>query len=623
MTFDVGFESSDILMDSNFSSIQVANSGKTQEKSLIMFLWNGFEKYFKESSDNNSGDRYSNIVGLSISSTSSQSIAQELIKRYDALETKISEQIDTCLFKDCYCEMLDILTLERDVYQTEALENGTTGSQGFSPTIEKEAIDGGNRLIITDINGTKTVDILNGVKGVDGKDGIPDYWIEPLETGAETINTALCNAGQNKSAFLFYTDAHWNYGSQMSPKLLKYLYYNTGMTKTNFGGDIVNDEGTDYDTMEYLWQWRKMVKDLPNHHSVVGNHDDGNTTNNLFSENYINGYLLAPEETENVVRGKKGLYYYIDHSPEKTRYLFLDTAYQGMNTHQQNFVKEALITTPNDWHIVAISHIWYDVNYDTTPLTVGSLNSEASAVLSIFDNYNSRIGEFADCGGWVEFCIGGHTHIDYDGTSTTGIPIILCETDSQHIRSELSYSLGTETESSINGIIADYTNHKIHVIRIGRGESREINVTNYLINYTNVIPLSTTNDGVTIYNADETPGYKANTKWSNSGNIEQTLEGTYITGYIPVSQGDIIRLKNVNLGTGKDSTCIVHMFRSLDDTNEASQNGTNLVTYNNAIADKNGFITQFEMVSDTYSYIRVQAGYIGSDSIITINEFME
>jgi hypothetical protein len=137
---------------------------------------------------------------------------------------------------------------------------------------------------------------------------IPGYWLGELKAGVKAINTALCNAGRNKSAFLFYTDAHWNYGAQMAPTLLKYLHQRTGMTKTFFGGDVVNDEAADYDTMDYLWDWRSQLKDLPNHHSVPGNHDDGNSTNNLFSQEYVYGYLMAAEETPDMVRGD-GLYY--------------------------------------------------------------------------------------------------------------------------------------------------------------------------------------------------------------------------------------------------------------------------------------------------------------------------
>lgn len=460
---------------------------------------------------------------------------------------------------------------------------------------------------------------LEGIGAV--TDNIPDYWKPALEEGAEAINTALMTAGYNKSAFLFYSDTHWNYGSKMSPKLLKYLYQHTGMTKTNFGGDIVNDEATDYDGMEYLWDWRNQLKELPNHHSVVGNHDDGNSTNNLFSEQYVYGYLLAAEETPEVVRGGEGMYYYIDHSPEKTRYLYLDTAYKGVTDKQQAFIKEALLSTPEGWHIVAISHIWHNTIYNGANREVGELSANALILLAMFDNYNSRVGDYADCGGWVEFCIGGHTHLDHDSTSSTGIPIILVATDSQHTGGGASFTYGTDTEASVNGIIADYDNHKIYVVRIGRGESRTIDVTNYVVTYTNVLPTSIDTDG-SVYNG---VGYKANVRWSTSSNAETTYEGAYLSGYISAPAGSIVRLKNITMSKTDTTGRLCNIYFCIELGNMGNQligsEGT-LDTYASPVWDDSGNLVQFTSTAET-KYIRLQTAYIGPDSVITINEPLE
>ncbi len=474
----------------------------------------------------------------------------------------------------------------------------------------------GKDYVLTDNDKTNIADKV--------RDGdIPSYWKSALEAGAEAINTALCTAGMKKSAFLFYSDAHWNYGSQMSPRLLKYLYNHTGMTKTFFGGDIVNNEATDYDTMSYLWDWRRQLKDLPNHHSVAGNHDDGNATNNLFSEQYVYGYLFAAEETPDIVRGGV-TWYYIDSGAEKTRYIFLDTAYKGMTSDQIEFLKQALIGTENGWHIVVVSHIWRDTIYPDanagiTDYGVGDFSTDGAIALAILDNYNSRIGDYADCGGWVEFCIGGHTHIDHTSTSSTGIPVILVETDSMHVRSGLGFTAGTTTEASVNGIIADYDNHKIYVVRIGRGESREVEITNYVVSYTNVLPMALAADGKSVYNGK---GWKENTRWSGSGNTESTSTGIYLTGYIPVSGTDTIYLKKITMPTGTSNDTIVHLFKSLDDANEANSNGSILDEYHSAVRDANGNLIQFKVAGD-YKYIRIQCGGITDASIITINEPIE
>lgn len=458
------------------------------------------------------------------------------------------------------------------------------------------------------------VEKLNNLANENGE--IPDYWQAALDEGVNAMRQAMETAGRNKSSFLFYSDAHWDYGSQMSPKLLKYLYNNTAITKTFFGGDIVNSESSDRDSMEYLYEWREMLKGLPNHHSVVGNHDDGNSTNNLFSENYIYAYLLASEETPDMVLGD-GMYYYIDEPCEKTRYLFLDTAYKGVDTAQMEFITQALKSTQSGWHIAVVAHTWYQPDYDqydVRPIPIAGLDTNASKVITLLDNYNSRIGDFAECEGWVEFCIGGHTHIDYDNVTSTGIPIILVETDSQHIRSDLSFTAGTTTESSVNGIIADYENHKIYVVRIGRGESREIEVTNYVINYTNVLPLAVDADGTTVYN---TIGYKADTRWSTSSSVDVEASGIYVSGYIPCSKGDVIRLKNITMPNENSNNCMVHFFTAIG-TNQDNSNNENLTSYSNAVWE-NDKLVQFTITVEC-GYFRIQGTYMGEDSIVTINE---
>ena len=56
---------------------------------------------------------------------------------------------------------------------TEAIQGPTVegGASGFSPMVEFTAIDGGYRLSITDVEGTKTVDIMDGEDGQQGPQG--------------------------------------------------------------------------------------------------------------------------------------------------------------------------------------------------------------------------------------------------------------------------------------------------------------------------------------------------------------------------------------------------------------------------------------------------------------------
>ena len=62
-------------------------------------------------------------------------------------------------------------TIKQWENRLEVVENSIGGS-GISPIIKVTAIEGGNRLEITDAEGTKVVDIMNGTNGKDGNDGV-------------------------------------------------------------------------------------------------------------------------------------------------------------------------------------------------------------------------------------------------------------------------------------------------------------------------------------------------------------------------------------------------------------------------------------------------------------------
>lgn len=522
------------------------------------------------------------------------------------------------------------------------------GADGYSPIVDLSKSGKATTLKVTDANGTKSAVIYDGADGKDGASGtgtgitVPDYWKSELEAGAKAINAAICAAGFNKSSFLFYSDSHWDYGAKMSPTLLKYLYLNTAMSKTFFGGDIVNTEAADADTMAYLWDWRKQIKDLPNHHSVAGNHDDGNSTDHLLPIDYVYGYLMAAEETPDIVRGATGLYYYIDSPGERTRYLFLDTGCYDLNAlsdAQSTFIKEALKSAPSGWHIVVVSHIWYvpDYNqYDIRPIPIAGLSDTASAVAAILDNYNSRSGEFSGCGATVEFCIGGHVHRDYTGTTNGGIPIIVVETDSWHIRSGETNTAGTATEASVSGIVADYDSDTLTVIRVGRGSSFTVDLSS---GESTDIPGggdtgddSGDNGGNEPVVPDPEPepepepepdnlldsvGYQTGYRLNSSGKATGRADRS-ITGFINAGVGDTIYFKNVTTVNGDYGRNIAHYTSNSED---AFITGKSYLMEDSVCQFwPDGELKSFTIGEIGTQWVRFCFAGITDDSIITKNE---
>ena len=69
--------------------------------------------------------------------------------------------------------------------------NGSDGVDGVSPTLSVEAISGGHRVTITDVNGTQTFDVMDGIDGQDGQNGVDGSSGVSEDRVLELINTHL------------------------------------------------------------------------------------------------------------------------------------------------------------------------------------------------------------------------------------------------------------------------------------------------------------------------------------------------------------------------------------------------------------------------------------------------
>jgi len=383
-----------------------------------------------------------------------------------------------------------------------------------------------------------------------GNDAVPDYWRSYLETKAEEINVALEEAGNDKSAFLWYTDAHWTTNYGQSPVLLKYLSEHTGIQKTFFGGDIAQETSGE---IRILTEWQKLVEEVPNHHSVIGNHDV--QVSELPDAKSWGEFFIAPEQSGDVVygtdEGNGGTYYYIDNQQEKTRYICLSTGRMWSYRDEMVWCVEVLNSTPKNWHIVIVSHLWRNNDYENGGI-LRENEDYTQAYFDLFDAYNRResgktsvngvVYDFAGAGAKIEFLIGGHGHKDHDFTTLRGIPVILTESDAWQERDDESVAeQGTITENCVYAIVADYANKQIRIINVGRGSTRMVAIPDDS-EYVNRLLMSTNPDG-TLYGG---LGYESDTRLSVSSGVfeERNETGWCATGLIPAKAGDVIRLKN-------------------------------------------------------------------------------
>lgn len=145
--------------------------------------------------------------------------------------------------------------------------------------------------------------------------------------------------------------------------------------------------------------------------------------------------------------------------------------------------------------------------------------------------------------------------------------------------------------------------------------------------YTNQIPISTDTSGK-VYNST---GYKSGYRLGSSG-TESELSGMYVTGFIPCKRGDIIRMKNVTFqyGVGTSSNQRLSFYDAnkthLCQTNATGLAGMSYNGQNTSIKGSDGIYTQFTvgdlsgLNTTNTAYFRINGTYIGSDSIITVNE---
>ena len=474
---------------------------------------------------------------------------------------------------------------------------------------------------------------------------VPDYWKSYLAAKATEIDAALSAAGDKRSAFLWYTDAHWTTNYGQSPMILKYLSKYTGMKKTFYGGDIACDykNGGEIDMMR---GWQELVKDVPNHHSMIGNHD--NQVPELPTAKDRADFFFDPERTGDVAFGTDAAngknYYYIDNHIENTRYICMSTGRMWIYSDEAQWCIDTLNSTPSGWHIVIIGHLWLDNDYSgSTTVIVTTPPDYTQFLLDVFDAYNYRLSgttakhsisyDFAGAGAKIEFIIGGHVHRDYDFATAKGIPVILTECDSAQDRDGVSDAeAGTTKENCVYAIVADYAAKQVKVINVGRGNTRSVAIPD-VVTYTNQLSKALTLDGTGIfgvdYNGDGTPdGYKRDTRTSSSGDTAAT--GWCVTGLIPAKKGDIIRFKNVEYfdisgdGGSTSRTTFFAYDASFNKLTNASHNPNSLPgsEFAPVVYGDNGDVIQFTAPSGwgTYAYIRICCGDLNEDSIITVNE---
>ena len=139
---------------------------------------------------------------------------------------------------------------------------------------------------------------------------------------------------------------------------------------------------------------------------------------------------------------------------------------------------------------------------------------------------------------------------------------------------------------------------------------------------TNQIPISTDING-DIYNGI---GYKDGARITSSG-AEGTLDGAFLTGFIPVTAGDTIYLSSgiLDPNWGSAGSANSRLYTSDKTTTTNAFNPAIIESASaleNIVKDSSGYVIQFSIKSAATStaYMRLTLKGTGADAIITVNE---
>lgn len=288
--------------------------------------------------------------------------------------------------------------------------------------------------------------------------------------------TNLFGSSEKVESFLFFTDPHLaQKGEDYEPMLEEYIkklekYYKS--TPTSFavcGGDWLGNSDTQAEAKYKLGLLDGLMRGtFDKFHAVVGNHDTN--YQGVDASGAANSGRLDDQTIANLWNREHGRNYYAFDGCS-TRFFVLDTGVDWDNTmnayrwEQIAWLGEQLKNSEAE-HSALLLHIGLEASGDS--YEVAEFASTALALCGAYNRaeritLNGVTYDFTGCAGRVCFALSGHIHADYS-TEVEGVPLVA----TMHTRSGAT--------PTFDICLADYDADVLHLVRVGTGESRSINL---------------------------------------------------------------------------------------------------------------------------------------------------
>lgn len=326
---------------------------------------------------------------------------------------------------------------------------------------------------------------LNTIKNED----LPLYWKTYLDNKINDINDSIYLIGNHGDYFAWFTDYHVPLNAGYTVKICNYIKENTRLEKVIFGGDILTINDTKDVAVDMISDFVEEFKTI-NGKILIGNHEYNRYTelvDDYLTADYLYPLITKQYETDPIVNLQSNMYYYVDNSAQKIRYIYLNTNYSAtqflIDLTQQIWLVDTLNDVNEGWYVVLFTHMFYgSVNADFT-LTKDLIGERIQLLCEAFQTRGSGSDEwggrtitydFTNAKGSMACVITGHTHNDYH-EQANGFPIIACVCDAYQGSSQnpaYPRTRGTYTEQAIDLFFIDTIAKTINTIRIGSGNDR-------------------------------------------------------------------------------------------------------------------------------------------------------
>lgn len=530
-----------------------------------------------------------------------------------------------------------------------------------------------------DGSAAKTVEITTQ----SGGDDTPEYVLTAADTLAKKV---VGHVSSDNIVFAVMADAHLGYytdtanmAGKQAGQALKRLNERSALDFVAHVGDYTTGawNTTADDALEDNADYQLLIGSKFPGRAVwcPGNHDDA--PYQATASRLTQTQMYAAIGRKNLASGgyvpSNACYGYMDFPGLRLRVIYLDTHdHRSWGTMQlgsgvsnpylnadnisaaqlQYLVDHALnfsgVSDPSQWSILVFSHAALNGSGSYTDPVSGTVHpsNTANAAILLKAYATKQSGSITHGDSTVSYdfstitpaqiiaCIHGHEH-RYANETVGGAFLSICCPNIMNGRERASAdgNTYTKTAGTANGtsfcvFSINRTDKKIYVDHYGPGIDREFTYTVPDPNapsYTNQLPLATDTDG-SIYNG---MGYASGQRLNSSGAAEG-YNGSYLTGFIPVKFGDVVRLKNVTwqngVSSGLNSGNQRISFYGVNKNHLAQTNAIALAGALNGIKDDSGIWTQFTLRNfsggdlTNAAFFRINCAGITSESIITVNE---